>query len=133
MKLLKINLPEQNLSIPDDCYQRGIDIMLHVETKKNAVVLTLPSLRDEVRMRGFFKIFLFDTERNCEVNNITIRTQRDEKMNGVSEIVLESNGAGAMIVPVNGQDWMFFSPSTPKVEKTKKEKEQAEEPALSGK
>lgn len=128
MKLLKINQPEQHLSIPDDCYQRGIDIMLHIETKKSAVVLTLPSLRDEVKMRGFFKIFLFDTERNAEVNSITIRTQRDEKINGVQEIILKSNGAGAMIVPVNGQDWMFFTSFIPKFEKAKKREDEVAEP-----
>lgn len=114
MKLMNTaNQPEYSLSIPDDCYQRGIDIMMHVMTKKNQVIITLPSLRDEVKMRGFFKVFLFDSERNAEVNNITIRTQRDEKVNGVQEIILKTNGAGGMIVPVNNQDWMFFSPSLP--------------------
>lgn len=124
MKLMNTaNQKEYGLSIPDDCYQRGIDIMLHVMTEKTDVILTLPSLRDEIKMRGFFKVFVFDTERNAEANNIVIRTQRNEKINGVSEIILQVNGAGGMIVPVNNQDWMFFPAFTAKYDKPKKREE----------
>jgi hypothetical protein len=135
MKFLATDRPEFNLSMDNDFYQRGgADVMLHVKTKKNAVVVTLPSIKDEVKMRLWFKIFLLDIERNSEVNSITIKTSRSERINGTNEINLKLNGIGVMIVPMSNEDWMCFIPMMAgegkAKEKNKKDKEEA--PAVAG-
>jgi hypothetical protein len=135
MKFLNTKQTEYNLSLDNDFYQRGgVDVMLHVKTKENAVIVTLPSLKDEVKMRLWFKIFLFDIERNSEVNNITIRTSRNEKINGTNEINLKLNGIGVMIQPMSTEDWMCFIPMMAGEGKVKEKsgKKEKEEPATAG-
>jgi hypothetical protein len=91
--------------------------------------LSLPSLKDEIKMRMWFKIFIFDNEKNAETNNITLKASGNEKINGASELVFKTNGAGAIIQPIGDSDWMCFIPAMPVEIKKKKKEEEFQEPA----
>lgn len=120
MKLIKVTEPERTLMIPDECYQTvGRHAYFHVYTSKNQVILNLPSLQHEIKMRFWFNIFIFDIDKNCEVNNIIVRAEKGEFINGKSEIVLKSNGVGAMLAPLGNNDWMCVASITPSPEKIK--------------
>lgn len=129
MKFIKIQLPESNLVIPEDCYQRaGVNVCAQVYAKKNPVTLILPSLMGDLKMRFHFKVFVFDIERSAEENNITVKAVGDERINGASEIVLKTNGACVIVQPVGDKDWFCFTPSMPlEVEKKKVVSKKGEE------
>lgn len=125
MKIVKINYSEQPLTIPQDCYDRvGCDVFFHVPTKEKPMVVNLPSLKTEVRMRLWFKVFILDVEKNAETNNITINAAGEEKVNGVSKLTLKTNGACVMLIPVGASDWICFTPSLPDKKKKKNDKDE---------
>lgn len=130
MKIVKINVSGQPLMIPSECYERaGCDVFFYVSTKSTPMELSLPSLKDEIKMRMWFKIFIFDNEKNAETNNITLKASGNEKINGASELVLKTNGAAVIIQPIGDSDWMCFTPAMPVEIKKKKKEEELQEPA----
>ena len=119
MKISKVVVPDITLQVPDECYMRGEDALFHVQTAKRPMVVNLPSIAKETRMRWGWCMFIFDSERNAEKNNITIRAVGDDRINGVTELVLKANGICVMIQPVGINDWVCFIPVMPDAGKSR--------------
>lgn len=130
MQQVKINSTEATIVIPKEVYERaGNDIFAHIAPQKTPVTITLPSLRDEIKMRFWFKIFLLSLEKTAESNIIIVKAHGKEMINGQSEIAFNSNGTGVMIIPVGNDDWMCFLPAMPKASTDETNGEQAEQPS----
>jgi hypothetical protein len=91
-------------SIPEQCAIINESVMFNCATKEAPVSAELPSIKS---MRtGWVDVNFFDSDRNSGKNNVTIKPAEGDRINGSTEgIVLNKNGAGAMLKIFGMNDW----------------------------
>lgn len=106
------------IQIPEQCFQKNEELLLNCNTQKMAVDALLPSIQS----LGYrwIDIRLFDQDRNCSKNNITIRPSDGDRVNGSTEpIVLKDNGAGVLLMIFGQNDWKCIVLAGEKASKSK--------------
>ena len=95
---------DTHITIPEQCSMRGEEVLFNCETKNAPVNAQLPSINS--LNYKWVEVRIFDADRNCGKNKITIKPSEGDRINGSSEeIVLGKNGQGAILIIFGKNDW----------------------------
>ena len=92
------------------------DFIVQVDTSVGAVELVLPKidtiLATYTTIQQFMGIRFVDISDNASVNNITLTGFETDNVNGVTNIVLNTNGAGGILTLIGETNWSFTQNAT---------------------
>ena len=92
------------------------DFIIQVDTSQGAVELIMPKistiLASYTTIYQYMGIRFIDISNNASVNNITLTGFETDTINGVTNVVLNTNGAGGMIYLIGESQWSFQQNAT---------------------
>ena len=87
------------------------DFIVQVDTSQGAVTLVLPKISTIINtfttLYQYMGIRFVDASNNASVNNITILGFESNLVNGVSSVVLNTNGVGGLFSIIGDNSWNF--------------------------
>lgn len=98
---------EVNLVLPENISVNTNKIYLECKTSIGACLIRLPKI-SSAKTWGFW-IYINDFDRLASVNNIIVNVDSENSINGESSIVLNVNGATAILYIASDRDWAFSS------------------------
>jgi hypothetical protein len=97
-------------------YLSPTDFIVQVDTSAGAVELVLPKidtiLATYTTIQQFMGIRLVDISDNASTNNITLTGFETDNVNGSTNVVLNTNGAGGILTLIGESDWSFQANTT---------------------
>jgi hypothetical protein len=98
------------------------DFIIQVDTSQGAVEIVMPKiatiLGSYTTIYQYMGIRFVDISNNASVNNITLTGFETDTINGVTNIVLNTNGVGGMLTLIGETDWSYQKNSSGSVATT---------------